>query len=159
VRNIYHEVHSAISNNQRVLAGIGIRALVEAVCAQKRAAGGNLEKKIDDLATRNVLTKSAAETLHRTRLLGNAAAHEVAPPNEEELEAAMDIAEQLLMNVYVLPEIGDRLKSVRSKKKRKGPWRRLISKEEVDGSHTPGETMAANNALNATGGRGRPPAR
>jgi hypothetical protein len=77
VRNIYHEVHLAISNNQRVLAGIGIRALVEAVCAQKKATGGNLEKKIDDLAAKNVLTASAAEILHRTRLLGNMAAHEV----------------------------------------------------------------------------------
>ena len=142
VRNIYHEVHSAISNNQRVLAGIGIRALVEAVCAQKRAVGGNLEKKIDDLAARNVLTTSAAVTLHRTRLLGNAAAHEVARPNEEQLEAAMDIAEQLLMNVYILPKIGDRLRPVRSRKKRKGSWKRMVSKEEGDDERTP--EMAAN---------------
>jgi hypothetical protein len=109
VRGIYHEVHLAISNNQRILAGIGIRALVEAVCAEKRAMGSNLEQRIDDLATKKVLTEEAAKVLHATRILGNRAAHEVVPPNDEQLEAAMDIAEQLLMNVFVLPKTGQRL--------------------------------------------------
>jgi hypothetical protein len=98
-----------MSNNQPVLAGIGIRALVEAVCAEEKANGRTLEKRIDDLAAKNVLTVTAAATLHRTRVFGNAAAHEVAPPNDEQLEAAMEVAEQLLMNIYILPAIGERL--------------------------------------------------
>ncbi len=109
IRAIYDEVHQAIANSQRVLAGIGIRALVEAVCAEKGATGRTLEGRIDDLATKGVLTTDAARVLHGTRLLGNRAAHEVAAPSEKHLEAAIDIAEQLLMNVYILPKIGEAL--------------------------------------------------
>ena len=44
VRRVYIETHDAICNRQPVLAGIGTRAIVEAVCKEKNAAGGNLEK-------------------------------------------------------------------------------------------------------------------
>ncbi|MEK6676786.1 MAG: DUF4145 domain-containing protein [Planctomycetota bacterium] len=108
---IYHEVHQALANDLRVLAGIGIRALVEAVCSEKgtKEGGCKLKESIDGLATKNILTPEAAQVLHGIRFLGNNAAHETTAPKEVELEAAIDIAEQLLMNVYILPKIGEEL--------------------------------------------------
>lgn len=47
VRPIYLETVKALNAPQPVLGGIGIRALAEAVCRQKRAKGKNLEKRID----------------------------------------------------------------------------------------------------------------
>jgi hypothetical protein len=143
VRSIYHEVHLAMSNNQPVLAGIGIRALVEAVCAEEEVIGMTLEKRIDDLATKNVLTGAAAATLHRTRVLGNTAAHEVAPPNEEQLEAAMAVAEQLLMNVYILPAIGEQLPPAPAKQG-KAPLPSSAAKTLGDSLHV---SVAASKAL------------
>lgn len=103
VSRIYNETHSALCNKQPVLAGIGIRALVETVCKEKQATGHNLEAKIDSLVTIGVLTKNGAETLHSMRILGNVAAHEVKPHSEETLNLAMDVVEHLLNDVYIIP--------------------------------------------------------
>jgi hypothetical protein len=103
VSRIYSETHAALCNKQPILAGIGIRALVETVCKEKQAIGGNLEKKIDSLVTIGVLTKTGAETLHSMRILGNVAAHEVKPHSESTLSLAMDVVEHLLNDVYILP--------------------------------------------------------
>jgi hypothetical protein len=103
VARIYNETHSALSNKQPILSGVGIRALVETVCNEKKAAGYSLESKIDDLVTKGVLTQTGAETLHSMRILGNEAAHEVKPHSEQTLNLAMDVVEHLLNDVYVLP--------------------------------------------------------
>jgi hypothetical protein len=109
VRGIYEEAHFALRNEQRILAAIGIRALVEAVCAEKSATGRDLNQQIDDLVVRGVLTPDGAKVLHGTRLLGNKAAHEVQPPVREKLVAAFQVAENLLQNVFILPKIAARL--------------------------------------------------
>ncbi len=105
VARIYDEVKLALSNPQPVLAGIGIRALVESVCKEKAAAGHNLEKKIDDLVTKRFLTEEGAEILHGLRFIGNDAAHEGKPHSTKTLSIAFDVIENLLTNVYILPKI------------------------------------------------------
>ena len=92
-----------------ILAGIGIRALVESVCREKDAQGRKLEIKIDDLVTKGVLTHSSAETLHSTRVLGNKSAHELIAATDDELDIAMDIVESLIKTVYVIPQKSKRL--------------------------------------------------
>lgn len=103
VDRIYRETQAALSSGQPVLAGIGIRALVETVCKNKGALGHNLEKKIDALAVMGLMTAEQAEFLHGLRILGNEAAHEVKPHGDQTLGAAMDVVEHLLKTVYVLP--------------------------------------------------------
>jgi hypothetical protein len=109
VSRIYDETHSALSNKQPILAGVGIRALVETVCNEESATGSSLEKKIDDLVTKGVLTQAGVETLHSMRILGNEAAHQVKPHSEETLNLAMDVVEHLLNDVYILPAVTKRL--------------------------------------------------
>ena len=114
---IYKEIHKAICSRLRILSGIGIRVLVESVCRESEANGSSLENKIDDLVNKGLLTKENSEALHATRLLGNRLAHEVIEPKDEALEIAMDIIENLLMSVYIIPNKAKRLKiSVSSKK-------------------------------------------
>ena len=72
VANIYKQTHEAVCNNQSILAGIGLRAIVEAVCEEKTASGPNLLKRIDDLVTKGVSTQSSADILHTIRLMDNA---------------------------------------------------------------------------------------
>lgn len=109
ILRIYRETHGALCSRLTILAGIGIRALIESVCKEKGAQGKSLEKKIDDLVLKGVLTSDSAETLHSTRLLGNKSAHEVVPANDDELDIAMDIVENLIKNVYVIPEKAKKL--------------------------------------------------
>jgi hypothetical protein len=104
VRLVYNETLAALSNKAPILAAIGIRAVVEAICADKGAASRDpLEGKIDLLVRNGHLASSQADFLHLQRFMGNAAAHEMAAPDRAELEAALDIAESLLKTLYVLP--------------------------------------------------------
>ena len=104
VRRIYDETLMALSNQAPVLAGIGLRALLETVCKEKSATGNDLLKKIDSLVGTGILTPAGAAILHKIRALGNAAAHEVKPHSDRQLGLAMDIVEHLLKDVYILPK-------------------------------------------------------
>ncbi len=103
LRRIYDEVIKAMNNDQPVLTGIGIRALVETVCKDKNATKGNLKDKIDMLVTLGVLTPAGATILHQIRTLGNDAAHEVKPHTPAQLGIALTVCEHLFEGVYVLP--------------------------------------------------------
>lgn len=107
VRKIYDETLLALSVQSPVLAGIGLRALLETVCKEREAVGGDLLKKIDSLVEQHVLTPASAAILHKIRALGNAAAHEVKPHSDRQLALAMDIVEHLLKDVYILPKQAD----------------------------------------------------
>jgi len=103
LQRIYTETLSALNGNNPVLTGIGLRAIVETVCKDQSASGHNLYSQINDLVKQNVLTKEGAEILHKLRVLGNDAAHEVKPHTNVQLGLAFDVVEHLLQGVYILP--------------------------------------------------------
>jgi len=104
VRRVYEETHAALCSGLLILAGIGIRALVESVCNERGAKGRNLEARIDDMVTKGFVTKDGAEILHSTRLMGNTAAHEVKAHRQPLLEDAIEIVEHMLSTVYIIPQ-------------------------------------------------------
>ena len=104
IQRIYAETLSALRATLPVLAGIGIRALVESVCNDCKAGGANLEQRIDGLVTQGRLTSEGAEILHGLRLMGNQAAHEVKPHKVSDLNAAFDVIEYVLNCVYLIPK-------------------------------------------------------
>ena len=104
IAEIYEEIHLALSNKLLVLATIGIRTLIEAVCDEKNSAARSLRDKINSLVDMKLLTQKNASNLNKLRSFGNMAAHEVKTPSEQILHNSMDIIEHLLKEVY-LPEI------------------------------------------------------
>jgi hypothetical protein len=122
-RRQFHNLHIPDSHDEHrttashscvplpVLAGIVIRAIVETVCKEKGASGGNLEQKIDHLAAMNLITSDGARILHSLRVLGNKAAHEVKPHTQKELSVAFAVLEHLLQTVYIIPELAKKLPS------------------------------------------------
>lgn len=103
LKRIYDETLKSLNSNQPVLTGIGIRAIVETVCKDKKAAGKDLFCKINELVAQGVLTKDGADILHKLRTLGNEAAHEVKPHDNVQLGLAFDVIDHLLQGVYILP--------------------------------------------------------
>jgi uncharacterized protein DUF4145 len=103
IQRIYAETIRAMGNDQPVLTGIGIRALVETICKDKQARGKSLAEQIDSLVQLGLLTQEGATILHKIRTLGNSAAHEVKPHKAELLGVAIDVCEHLLQGVYLLP--------------------------------------------------------
>jgi Domain of unknown function (DUF4145) len=116
VRSIYEETYRALGNEQLILAGIGLRALVEAVCKEKKVKGKNLKEKIDDLVIKSILTKTGADVLQSIRHIGNYSAHEVEANSLEELLMALDVVEHVLNEVYIIPA---RSKALPTKKKKR----------------------------------------
>jgi hypothetical protein len=102
-RTIYSEVYAALNNNAPLLAAMGLRALIESVCKEQETTSKSLMGKINELADMGLLSKKQAEFLHAHRFMGNVAAHELKAPNQNELLAALDIAETLLKTIYILP--------------------------------------------------------
>lgn len=103
IERIYTETIKAMNGDQPVLSGIGIRALIETTSKERNANGKDLMEKINDLVTQGVLTKDGADILHKLRVLGNKAAHEVKPHTTDQLSLAMDVIDHLLQGVYILP--------------------------------------------------------
>jgi hypothetical protein len=103
IQAVYRETLSAVQHDLPTLAGVGIRAVIEATCADLKAKKRNLADKIDELVSLSLLTPAGAEVLHGIRLLGNDAAHEMKAPSTKQISAALKVIDHLLLGVYVLP--------------------------------------------------------
>ena len=117
VQPLYTESHSALISKLRVLAGIGMRAVVEAVCKHEAAAGKDLEKRIESLVEKGLIATEDGRILHSLRFMGNQAAHEIKAHEDDELATAFAVVEPLLQGVYVIQRKAKRL----PKKKKNAP--------------------------------------
>lgn len=104
VKNIYKEVILTLQEDAKILASLGLRACIEAVCNHLEITGRNLEIRINKLATIGFISKRDAELLHAIRFMGNDSAHEIKAPKESALKIALEIVEHLLQSVFILPE-------------------------------------------------------
>jgi hypothetical protein len=103
IQQIYKETVLSLENEQFILAGIGIRAIVETICKDLESEGRDLYNKINALKDRSIVTQEGADTLHKLRVLGNSAAHEVKAHNSQQLELALQIIEHMLEGTYIIP--------------------------------------------------------
>lgn len=119
VGRIYSETIIAFNAGALILAGGGLRAIVEAICIDRKVSGRNLQEKIDDLVTKGLLAKIQADLLHEERYIGNAALHEILPPAKQEIEDGLVIVEGLMNTIYVLPLRAQRLRQKREAQEKK----------------------------------------
>lgn len=107
VGDIYQQSVKAIKEGSYTLAGIGIRATVEAICNSKKITGKDLVKQIDGLAKSGLVSQKDAERLHAIRFMGNDAAHDIKPVDMTSLLMALRIVEHLIVSLYVLDQEAD----------------------------------------------------
>lgn len=117
--HIYDEALAAFNHGLFVLATVGIRALVEAVCAEQGATKYKLAHKIDELVANKTWPQHYAAVLHEIRFLGNDAAHGFTAVPKRELSDALDAVEEVLRAVYVLPAQTELLRRRRAKREAK----------------------------------------
>lgn len=98
--SIYREVVASFNDDSRILCTIGLRALLEGICADKAITGRDLFNKIDGLKAH--LPSNIVESLHSFRFMGNIAAHELQAPQRAELRLAVEVMEDLLNFLYEL---------------------------------------------------------
>jgi hypothetical protein len=102
VSEIYKQSLDAIKNGSNILAGIGLRATIEAICNERNVAGKTLELRIDKLAKSGFVSQHDADRLHAIRFMGNDAAHEIQPSDINSLLVALRIVEHLIISLYIL---------------------------------------------------------
>jgi hypothetical protein len=107
VKDIYAQAVHAIRDELNILAGIGLRATIEAICNEQKIVGRTLDKRIDGLTKGGLISQKDAERLHAIRFLGNDAAHEIQAVEPKNLLIALRIIEHLLVNIYILDSEAD----------------------------------------------------
>jgi hypothetical protein len=102
IRQVYNQTISAYAGDASILAGMGLRATIEAVCNHLAISGSSLEKRIDQLYKTGFISSNDKRRLHAIRFLGNDAAHEIRQPKAPELRVALEIVEHLINSVFIL---------------------------------------------------------
>jgi hypothetical protein len=116
LNNIYRETLGAYNNNLNALCALGIRSLLEGICADKGITGRDLKTKINNMVS--ILPQNIVTNLHSIRFIGNEAAHELDAPSNNELNLAVEICEDLLNFIYELDYKARNLTTARMQRKR-----------------------------------------
>lgn len=120
VRTLMEEVYGALHAGSRSLASMGARALIDMAANDKVGDVGGFVEKLAALEKEHFISKRNREILSAALESGHAAAHRGYRPKDSEVNAVMDIVENVLQAVYVLESVATGLKRstpARSKKK------------------------------------------
>jgi hypothetical protein len=110
IYDLYDEIKAAFKKESKVLAGTGLRMLVEAICLHQKISGKNLAEKIKKLHNNGMISTSELPILDKLRLIGNQSAHDIKAYSIEKLSYALDIINHILISIYILPKINRKLK-------------------------------------------------
>jgi hypothetical protein len=81
-----------------------IRRMLEQVCKDRKAAGKNLNQKLDDLVSKNEIPIKLADVAHKLRMFGNMGAHAAdTDVDEADVPILDDLSRALLEYVYGAP--------------------------------------------------------
>jgi hypothetical protein len=96
-------------------AALMVRRVLEELCSERKAQGGNLKERLADLGKVIVMPVDLLAAADQLRLLGNDAAHIEATTyddiGEKEVRLAIDLTKELLKATYQYKSLVDRLKA------------------------------------------------
>jgi hypothetical protein len=107
---LHEEVYSALHANNRRLATMGARALLDMAMTDKVKDVGQFNQKLDALEKEASISKKQREFLEAALDAGNAASHRGHCPTAKQLDQVMDIVENVIQQIYVLPNAAAELK-------------------------------------------------
>jgi len=103
IRNLYEELKSAFNAESMILAGLGLRTLLESICLVQNIEGANLKVQIENLQTVGWISKKDVPMLDKLRIIGNVSAHRM-----KSLPFAA--LENVLRSIYVISKKDKKLK-------------------------------------------------
>jgi Domain of unknown function (DUF4145) len=110
IRQLLDEVYSALDANSRALATMGSRAVLDMVLVQQAGDVGSFGEKLKALEAAGVVGRKNRQVLEAALDAGSAAAHRGHHASSEDVNAVMDILENLLQAIYHLEGLAERLK-------------------------------------------------
>ena len=98
----YKESVEALNNDSYLLASIGFRATIEAICLENGISSGKLTQKIDILRDKGIITETDCKRLHEVRFMGNDSAHQMEKPDRQHLLTVLEVINNILNSLYII---------------------------------------------------------
>ena len=105
IRTLYNEIKNSIAYDSLLLAGGGLRMLIEAIAKNLELPTGNLQAQITQMKERHLIADAQCTMLHQIRFLGNDAVHDLTLPNIEQINSALSTIEILIRETYIQPSL------------------------------------------------------
>jgi len=121
---LYNQIVQVFRLDYQILCAVGLRTLVEGICKETSITEGpklrlesdwgqmfrkdgttpirenKLECKINGMFEQSMITRTQAEALHKVRMLGNFATHEVDTPRRKANRQAIKVIQHIFENIY-----------------------------------------------------------
>lgn len=110
LHDLLAEIYVALRNDQRALAAMGIRALLENVMVEKVGDHGAFSANLKAFETDGYVSRNQRERLETILEAGHAAMHRLYKPSKEDLITLVDIAESIVESIYIHHPKVERLK-------------------------------------------------
>lgn len=109
-RSLLYELYRSLDGEGLRLPLVGARTLVDMLMLEKVGDIGGFKVKLKKLEEAGYVSSHGREVLEAALEMGSAAAHRGHAASVSEVQAVMDIVENMLQAVYVFPEVAQRLK-------------------------------------------------
>ena len=109
ISKLSNEVYAAIQNGSYALASMGLRALIEAIMIDKVGDSGSFQKNLTAFEQNGFVSKLQVAALSSALELGHASIHRGHVPNAHQVGSAMDIVDNLINQLYVIPYSAEHL--------------------------------------------------
>lgn len=96
--SLLSEIYSALHADSRSLAMMGLRTLIDVFMSRKLQDSLRFEEGLKQLVERNYITTRSLEVIKAAVEAGHAATHRAHKPTADQLEAVMDIVENLIQH-------------------------------------------------------------
>jgi len=114
------EIYVGLQNDMKMIATMGVRALMEYVMIDSVGDQGTFGKNLSEFAKQGFISGKQRDILDVVLEAGHATIHRAYQPSDEDLATCIDIAEGVLQSVYVHPEKASEL-TKRLPKRAKAP--------------------------------------
>jgi len=104
IQEVMEEVYTALHSNLRNLAGMGVRTVIDRIMTDKVGASGTFVTRLDRMVDQHLITGDQKTILDTALDVGHATNHRGMRPSARQLTTVMDIIENLLQTLYILPE-------------------------------------------------------
>ncbi len=101
IHDLLSEVYVALQNDQRALAAMGIRALLEQVMIEKSGDHGNFVANLKEFEKQGYVSHMQSNRLKTILEAGHAAIHRFYKPSKDDLITLVDITESLIESIYI----------------------------------------------------------
>lgn len=96
--SLLDEIYSALHADSRSLAMMGLRTLIDLFISRKLGDSPRFEEGLKELVRQNYVTQASSRIIEAAVEAGHAAAHRAHKPTAEQLNAVIDIVENLIQH-------------------------------------------------------------